>query len=259
MDEYRNMAIEILVALRGSTNVASYTNCMKRLRVTLIDYSAINVEALGKFNGVLGTVDDETYQIIPGPEIVTKVAEQFGLLLEVKRKKDTCEAPSAEEFKAKGIEMRAEQKRKNNTPFKNFCRKNGSDFIPLIPAFVGADLIAGIASILSNNIIAGNLDSTTWSQYVTILNIIKNAIFTYLVIYVGINAAKEFGATPALGHVIGEPLIYGVILPLGKPFITACIGGAVIGRLGQVVVIAIGPSGMALIPLIAGGMWMKYY
>ena len=25
---------------------------------------------------------------------------------------------------------------------------------------------------------------------------------------------------------IGEPLIYGVTLPLGKPFISACIGGA---------------------------------
>ncbi len=26
---------------------------------------------------------------------------------------------------------------------------------------------------------------------------------------------------------VGEPLIYGVTLPLGKPFIGACIGGAV--------------------------------
>lgn len=444
MDKYRNTAIEILVALGGSTNVASYTNCMTRLRVTPIDRSVINVEALGKINGVLGTVDDETYQIILGPGVVTKVAEQFGLLLEAKRKKETWEAPSAEELKAKGVEMRAEQKRKNNTSFKNFCRKIGSIFIPLIPAFVGAGLIAGIASILSNNITAGNLDSTTWNQYVTILNVIKNAIFAYLVIYVGINAAKEFKATPALGGVIGgttlltgaspdnpiqniftgepltagqggvigvllavwilalvekklrkiipdaidiivtptiallvvglvtiflimpfagfisdnligsidwilarggaflgfvlgatflplvmlglhqvltpihieminstgatqllpilamagagqvgaaiaiwirshknkslanmikgalpvgvlgigEPLIYGVILPLGKPFITACIGGgiggAVIGWLGQVGAIAIGPSGMALIPLIAGGMWLKY-
>ncbi|EEM37593.1 PTS system, sucrose-specific, IIBC component [Bacillus thuringiensis serovar sotto str. T04001] len=173
MDKYRKLATDILDAIGGSGNVASYTNCMTRLRITPIDRSAINAEVLGKVNGVLGTVDGETYQIILGPGVVTKVAEQFGVLLQAKIEKDTSEAPSAEELKAKGIEMRAAQKKKNNTPFKNFCRKVGSIFIPLIPAFVGAGLIAGIASILSNNITAGNLDSTTWGQYVTILNVIK--------------------------------------------------------------------------------------
>ncbi|AEA01396.1 phosphotransferase system, EIIC [Aerococcus sp. Group 1] len=61
---------------------------------------------------------------------------------------------------------------------------------------------------------------------------------------------------------IGEPLIYAVTLPLGRPFITACIGdgigGAVVGRIGSVGATAIGPSGVALIPLIADGKWMAY-
>lgn len=70
------------------------------------------------------------------------------------------------------------------------------------------------------------------------------------------------GALPVGILGIGEPLIYGVTLPLGRPFITACIGGgiggAVIGLFGNVGAIAIGPSGVALIPLIAGGLWLKY-
>ena len=61
---------------------------------------------------------------------------------------------------------------------------------------------------------------------------------------------------------IGEPLIYAVTLPLGRPFITACIGGgiggAVIGLIGGVGATAIGPSGVALIPLIADGLWWGY-
>nr|WP_326832112.1 PTS transporter subunit EIIC [Aerococcus urinae] len=61
---------------------------------------------------------------------------------------------------------------------------------------------------------------------------------------------------------IGEPLIYAVTLPLGRPFITACIGGgiggAVVGGIGSVGATAIGPSGVALIPLIADGKWMAY-
>ncbi|MEV4876012.1 PTS transporter subunit EIIC [Streptomyces cyaneofuscatus] len=59
---------------------------------------------------------------------------------------------------------------------------------------------------------------------------------------------------------VGEPLIYGVSLPLGRPFITACVGGAfgggVVGlfnQLGDTVgSTAIGPSGWALFPLLDG-------
>ncbi|MFF4156159.1 PTS transporter subunit EIIC [Streptomyces sp. NPDC001678] len=59
---------------------------------------------------------------------------------------------------------------------------------------------------------------------------------------------------------IGEPLIYGVSLPLGRPFATACVGGAFGGafvglshQLGETVgATAIGPSGWALFPLLAG-------
>ncbi|MFD9332481.1 PTS transporter subunit EIIC [Streptomyces sp. NPDC060065] len=59
---------------------------------------------------------------------------------------------------------------------------------------------------------------------------------------------------------VGEPLIYGVSLPLGRPFLTACAGGAAGGAfvgffamLGDKVgSTAIGPSGWALFPLLAG-------
>lgn len=59
---------------------------------------------------------------------------------------------------------------------------------------------------------------------------------------------------------VGEPLIYGVSLPLGRPFVTACtggaFGGAFVGLLNQlgtdVGSTAIGPSGWALFPLLDG-------
>ncbi|MGW7491114.1 PTS transporter subunit EIIC [Streptomyces sp. NPDC054786] len=67
-------------------------------------------------------------------------------------------------------------------------------------------------------------------------------------------------ALPAGFLGVGEPLIYGVSLPLGRPFITACIGGAFGGgfiglfnQLGDAVgSTAIGPSGWALFPLVKG-------
>ncbi|UNZ18682.1 PTS transporter subunit EIIC [Streptomyces sp. 891-h] len=67
-------------------------------------------------------------------------------------------------------------------------------------------------------------------------------------------------ALPAGFLGVGEPLIYGVSLPLGRPFITACVGGAfgggIVGlfyQLGTSVgSTAIGPSGWALFPLLKG-------
>ncbi|MFD7223451.1 PTS transporter subunit EIIC [Streptomyces sp. NPDC059892] len=67
-------------------------------------------------------------------------------------------------------------------------------------------------------------------------------------------------ALPAGFLGVGEPLIYGVSLPLGRPFITACVGGAFGGgfvglfnQLGAAVgSTAIGPSGWALFPLLDG-------
>jgi PTS system sucrose-specific IIC component len=67
-------------------------------------------------------------------------------------------------------------------------------------------------------------------------------------------------ALPAGFLGVGEPLIYGVSLPLGRPFVTACVGGAFGGgfvglfnMLGDKVgSTAIGPSGWALFPLLNG-------
>ena len=55
---------------------------------------------------------------------------------------------------------------------------------------------------------------------------------------------------------IGEPLIYGVTLPLGKPFVGACFGAALGGAvmaIFKVGVVALGVSGLPLALLIANG------
>lgn len=66
---------------------------------------------------------------------------------------------------------------------------------------------------------------------------------------------------------VGEPLIYGVTLPLGKPFIGACIGGAAGGAVqafGKVGAMALGISGLPLapsttdIPVYLAGLLVSY-
>lgn len=61
---------------------------------------------------------------------------------------------------------------------------------------------------------------------------------------------------------IGEPLLYGVTLPLGRPFVTACLGAAVGGAFQAVMHTAaggIGVSGIPLIPLIVENKYFIYF
>ncbi|HAB8332583.1 TPA_asm: permease [Listeria monocytogenes] len=443
---------QIFIHVGGMENVSRIAHCMTRVRLGIVDSDLVDVAGLKKVPGVIGVVEDDTLQIIVGPGVVNKVAGAMAEMAGVKigetiqENLDSVTKTGKELVEEKASKTKAELKAKqnNSSGFKRLLKSISNIFVPLIPGFVGAGLIAGIAAIISNNITAGNLDAAVWTQYIDILGVINKGIFAFLAIYVGINTANEFGGTPVLGggiagitllsglaeghtitniftgdpivagqggiigvllavwlmcvleknlrkiipnaidiiftptlvlliiglvtiflimpfaglvsdglvnginwvievggvfagfvlgtlflpmvmfglhqvltpiHVemiaqngytillpilamagggqvgaaialwircrknkplvnmikgglpvgilgIGEPLIYGVTIPLGKPFLTAClgggIGGAVIGYFGNVGAIAIGPSGVALIPLIANNEWLSY-
>ena len=74
---------------------------------------------------------------------------------------------------------------------------------------------------------------------------------------------STIGSSLPIGFLgVGEPLIYGVSLPLGRPFITACLGagfgGAYLAMTGYVGVNVIGISGWLLIPVVVHGNWINY-
>ncbi|WP_430603876.1 PTS system IIBC component [Enterococcus sp. DIV0724b] len=451
-DKIKRLAREIYEEVGGQGNVEKLRHCMTRVRMDIRDYDKVKLEELKKIDGVMGVVEDDTLQVVIGPGTVNKVAQEMVDMAGVKlgeafpnpdEKQTELSGKQLVEEKAAQVKAAQKEKNKNNSGFKAVLKSISNIFVPMIPAFVGAGIIGGIAAVMSNLLVAGTIGDS-WQQYIDVLNIIKNGIFAYLALYTGINSASEFGATPALGGVIGavtmltgmnpeaplpniltggtlsagqggiigvifavwllsliekqlhkvipdsidiiitptvsllviglitiflimpvagfisnslvgvinivlekggmlagftlgatflpmvmfglhqiltpihiemitqtgmtlllpilamagagqvgaalalwircknatklvemikgalpvgilgigEPLIYGVTLPLGRPFVTACIGGgiggAVIGALGNVGSIAIGPSGVALIPLIANNQWLAY-
>lgn len=69
------------------------------------------------------------------------------------------------------------------------------------------------------------------------------------------------GGLPAGILGIGEPLIFGVTLPLGRPFLTACLGAGVGGAFQAVftvATVAIGVSGLPLAFLVVTGQVLLY-
>jgi sucrose PTS system EIIBCA or EIIBC component len=203
----RVIAEAILEKIGGKGNLASVAYCMTRLRVILKDSSLANKEGIKKIEGVMGLVEQGgQVQIILGPGRVTKVANEIGELTGLK-------IGEVDEATVRRDEIKA----KNNTPFKNLLKKISSIFIPLIPAFIGCGLVMGILNILVK-FDAGFAATPT----AKILVIIGNSVFWGLSLFVGVNAAKEFGGSPILGGVmaaiITHPNLSGVTL-FGKALV----------------------------------------
>lgn len=193
-------------AVGGPNNIVSLIHCMTRVRMTIRDYNKVDLAQLKAIPGVLGVVEDETLQVVIGPGKVNKVAQsmvdQVGVKLgEPFPTKLDSRAALLNETEVN--KQKAKAKYDKPSRLKQILKAISNIFVPLIPAFVGAGMIAGIASILQNMMTAGTIDPATWTPIITVLNVIKNGIFAYLSLYTGINAASEFGATPALGGVIG--------------------------------------------------------
>lgn len=238
--KYQRLSDEIYAQIGGIDNVESLIHCMTRLRIKIRDMSKVNIAALKKIDGVLGVVEADTLEVVLGPGVNTKVAKIMNDEAGVKEGESfptNSYQANKSKVERKAAEVHAAHKASlKKTWWRAALQHISAIFVPLIPAFVGAGLISGVAGILRNMLTVKMLPAS-WNLGVTVLSMIASALFAYLNIYVGINTAKEFGATPGLGGIIGG-IVYlpGIVAPVtipnifdGKPL--AAGQGGIIGVL----------------------------
>lgn len=211
MTKEQQLAERIVAAVGGMDNIDSVMNCMTRVRIKVLDENKVDDQELRHIDGVMGVIHDERIQVVVGPGTVNKVANHMAELSGVKlgdpiphnhndSEKMDYKSYAADKAKANKEAHKAKQK---NGKLNKVLKSIANIFIPLIPAFIGAGLIGGIAAVLSNLMVAGYISGAWITQLITVFNVIKDGMLAYLAIFTGINAAKEFGATPGLGGVIG--------------------------------------------------------
>lgn len=211
MTKEQQLAERIIAAVGGMDNIDSVMNCMTRVRIKVLDENKVDDQELRHIDGVMGVIHDERIQVVVGPGTVNKVANHMAELSGVKlgdpiphnhndSEKMDYKSYAADKAKANKEAHKAKQK---NGKLNKVLKSIDNIFIPLIPAFIGAGLIGGIAAVLSNLMVAGYISGAWITQLITVFNVIKDGMLAYLAIFTGINAAKEFGATPGLGGVIG--------------------------------------------------------
>ncbi|MFE6836383.1 PTS transporter subunit EIIC [Streptomyces sp. NPDC057705] len=203
-DKNRATAAAILPLVGGPDNVTSIAHCMTRLRIGLSDRSLVDDAALRAVPGVLGVVEDDTYQIVLGPGTVARVTPEFEALVEEGRSAAPAapapHAVTAEELQAQGAALKEARKARNATPFKLLLRRIANIFVPLIPALIGCGIIAGLNGLLTN---LGWLPAV-----VPALAAIASGFMSLIAVFVGYNTAREFGGTPILGGAVAAIIVF---------------------------------------------------
>lgn len=194
----QELSKKILELVGGKENVISATNCMTRLRIQLKDNTLAQIEQLKNTEGVLGVVEDTTLQIILGPGKAKKVTDLF---VEDAGVKAGNGMSTDNDWQTNKAAMKSQQK---DSALKQGLRTIANIFIPMIPAIIAAGLFNGVSSLMGQ-LFPEAIASQTGVLYILsqLCALFGNAFLGYFAIYTGINAAKEFGATPALGGIIG--------------------------------------------------------
>lgn len=187
----------IVNLIGGKENVVKATNCMTRLRLTVKDTSIVRMNDLKNTDGILGIVDNGNYiQVVLGPGKAKKVTDICIDELGVPR-----DGVVTDDWKGNKEAIKSTQK---ENKFKKAINVIANIFIPLIPAIIAAGIFNGLGSLVSTLQGQGTLPTEGfWQGTQLMFSLIGGGFLSYFAIYTGINSAKQFGATEALGGMLG--------------------------------------------------------
>lgn len=191
----KKIAADVLEAVGGKSNVSFVTHCMTRLRFTLKDRTVPDADAIKKINGVLGAQESGgQFQVIIGQN-VPKVYDEL------------CAMGGFSKQAAIDENLDGDVEKQRLTPArvgKAILNYLSGSMVPMIPVLLAAGLFKTIGVVLGPTM--ANVVSAD-SDIVTLMDMIYNAVFYFLPIYLGYNAAKQIGLTPVIGAFLGGMLI----------------------------------------------------
>ena len=193
MADNKKIAADVLEAVGGKENVTFVAHCMTRLRFNLKDIDAPDMKEVKKINGVLGAqISGGQFQVIVGqnvPKVYDELCKMGGFA------------------KQDAIDENLDKPKEKLTPKvigNNILNYLSSSMVPMIPVLMCAGLFKTVAVGLGPTM-AGVLTET--SDLYVLMNMVYDAAFYFIPIYLGYNAAKNIGVTPVLGAFMGGILI----------------------------------------------------
>ena len=195
------LAHEIIKNMGGVSNIINNTTCMTRLHLRYRNSKKINLVGLKNLDAVFGVVEGETIQIVFGPGKVTNVGNEISKITAIPIQEESKVIVNEEKSPTKSSKLKLVQ-----IFFKHFA----NIFLPILPGIAGAGMINGITKAI--NVYTDNAYIDIW--WYALIMTMGWALFAYLPIFVGMNAAKEFKGTPILGGIGGALSVISAEMPL---------------------------------------------
>jgi len=193
----------LLEGVGGRGNIRKLEHCMTRVRLEVVDEKQLDIATLKQLRGLKGYWrQGDQHQFIVGPGAAAKITHAMQQLLVAQDK------PHGAEFEQSPKEVNkatAHVSAKCVTPMSGVLRQLANIFIPLIPAFIASGLIMGLVNLLSRPDITGQW-AGQYPNILALLTILGGAVFAIMNILVGINAARVWGGSPAMGGVMAAIL-----------------------------------------------------
>ena len=200
----KEIAKQVLDNVGGQENVRGNAVCMTRLHVTVEDTDKVDIGALKKIEGVMGVVAGQTVQIVFGPGKVNKVGAEFAELTKIALGSDSDYVREV----AKGNKQSLEKKQTSKVQI--FLKHFANIFVPLLPGIIAAGMINGLTNVIN----VSNNKAFVGQWWYALIMTLGWALFLYLPIFVGMNAAKEFKGSPILGAIGGALSVSVPAMPL---------------------------------------------
>ena len=202
------MISEILSQIGGPGNVEKCGNCMTRLRLTLKDDQRVNQESIRKIPGVLGLVEsDDQLQIILGPGKAQQAAALMNDAIEETGEADSSDSETLYEMSKKNKKT---IKKKQTSGVQKFLSKFATIFTPLIPGFIAAGLLLGLATLLEQSLVVGHdTPNEHLIDMIQYMKIFAKGLFSFLSILIGYNATQAFGGSGVNGAILASLFVLG--------------------------------------------------
>lgn len=180
--DVQKLASGVLEGIGGEENIAGFTHCATRLRLTLKDESKADENKIKGISGVLGVArSGGQFQIIIGnevPKVFAAIQEQL-------------------KGKPEGGGTAPDQK-----PVEKLFDFVSSIFTPILPAIIGAGLMK---SVLAAAALLG-MDTEGMTYY--FLNFIGDAPLYFLLVMLAFTTAKKLGCNPYIAVSIAGAMLH---------------------------------------------------
>lgn len=199
-------AAQIIEAVGGKDNVSNVSHCMTRLRLVLKDESKVNDEAVKAIDGIIGVARaGGQYQIIVGQSVPKVYAEVLKMGVTGAGSVDENLDEPKEKFSLKSFG-------------KNLLNYLSGTMVQLIPIMIAAAMFKTVNVLLGPDLLK---IITTESDTYRLFDLLYEAGFYFMPIYIGYAAAKKLNASPMLGMFMGGILVTPALINIvnaGEPF-----------------------------------------